>query len=95
MNDPIVPSAKPKVVIEEDLPAIWGTSPARVEDPVAPTAAFVDKSANPPTLVNSIESEGQEYPKWVKVHSSQKAAAVGSAPYKHGKPQQHCNHSSK
>ena len=30
-----------------------------------------------------------------KVHSSQKAAAVGSVPYKSGEPQCHCNCSSK
>ena len=59
------------------------------------TATLVDKLANPPTLANSMESEGQEYPTWVKVLSSQKAATIGSVPYTHRQPQWCCNHSSK
>ena len=94
-NDPIILLAKLKAMIEEDLPAIWGTSPDRVEDPVAPTATSMDKSADPPTLVTIMESEGQEYSKWVNVHSSQKVAVAGSAPYKHEEPLWHHNCSSK
>ena len=64
-------------MIEEDLPAACGTSPARLEDLVAPTAASLDKLTNPLTLANSMESEGQEYPKWVKVHSYLKGSCCG------------------
>ena len=69
-NDTTILLAKPKARIEKDLPAAQGASPARFEDLVAPTAALVDKLASPPTLANSMVSKGQEYLKWVKVHSS-------------------------
>ena len=95
VNDTTVPSAEPKARIEKDLSATWGASPARMEDLVAPTATWVDKLAGPPTLANSMVSKGQEYLKWVKVHSSQKVAAVGSVSYKPGEPQRCHNHSSK
>ena len=94
-NDTNILLAKPKARIEEDLSATHGTSPARPEDPVALAAASVDKLANLPTLANNTESEGQEYPKWVKVHSSQKVATVGSVPYQPREPWQHHNCSSK
>ena len=51
--------------------------------------------AGPPTPASHTVREGQEYPQWIKVHSSQKAAAVGSVPYKSGGPWQHHNCSSK
>ena len=95
VNDTTVPSAEPEARIEKDLPANQGASPARLEDPVALSATLVDTLAGPPTVANSMVSEGQEYPKWVKVHSSQKAAAVESVSYKPGEPWWQHNHSSK
>ena len=94
-KDTIVPLAEPEARIEKDLSAAWGASPARLEDLVAPTTTLVDKSASPPTLANSTVSKGQEYLEWVKVHSSQKVATVGSVSYKPRGPWQHCNCSSK
>ena len=95
VNDTTIPLAKPEARIEKDLPAAKGASPARLEDLVAPTTALLDELASPSTLANSMVSEGQEYLKWIKVHSSQKVAAVGSVPYKSTELWQHCNHSSK
>ena len=40
-------------------------------------------------------NEGKEYPKWIKVHSSQKSATVGSIPYNPRESQQHHNYSSR
>ena len=57
-DDTTIPLAEPKAMIKEDLPATEGTSPARLEDPVAPTASSMDKLANPPTSADSIESKG-------------------------------------
>ena len=94
-DDTTILSAKPKARIKKDLPATRGASPARLEDLVVPTTTFMDNLVHPPILANRTDCEGQECPKWVKVHSSQKVAAVGSVPYKPGEPQQHCNHSSK
>ena len=75
-NGTTVPLAEPKAGIEKDLPATQGASPARLEDLVAPATALLDELADPPTLANSTESKGLEYPKWVMVHSSQKVATV-------------------
>ena len=86
MNDTTIPLAESEAGIEKDLLATQGASPARLEDPVAPTSTLVDKLADPSTLANSTESEGEEYPKWIKVHSSQKVAAVGSVSCK---PREH------
>ena len=94
-DDTTVLSAEPEAGIQKDLPATQGASPARLEDLVAPTAILVDKLAGPSTLASSTVSKGQEFPKWIKVHSSQKAAAVGSVPYKSREPQWHHNCSSK
>ena len=58
-DDATILLAKPKAMMKEDLPAAQGTSPTRLEDPVAPTATSVDKLANPSTPANSTESEGQ------------------------------------
>ena len=81
VDDPTVPSAVPKAVIREDLSAAWSASPVRMwEDLVALTAAWADQLTNPPTLASSMGNEWKEYPKWIKVHSSHKAAAVGSIP---------------
>ena len=85
-NDTTVPLAEPEAMIEKDWPVTQGARPARLEDPFAPTATLVDKLASPLTLANSMLSKGQEYPKWVKVHSSQKAATVGSYPTNLGNP---------
>ena len=93
-DDTTVPVAKSNTGIQKDLPATWGASPARLEDPVVPTAILVDKLAGPPTLAICMV-RGQEYLQWIKVHSSQKAATVGSVPYKSGGPWQHCSCSSK
>ena len=86
VNDTTVPLAKPKARIKKALLATWGASPARLEDPVNPTTTLVDKLACPPTLASSTVGEGQEYLKWLKVHSSQKVTAVGSVPYKPREP---------
>ena len=94
-DDTTVLAAKPDAGIQKDLPATWGASPARLEDPVAPTAVLMDKLAGPPTPANHMAREGQEYLQWIKVHSSQKVAAVGSVPYKSGEPQWYHNCSSK
>ena len=94
-DDTTVPLAKPKAGIQKDLPATQGASPVKLEDPVAPTAILVDKLAGPTPLACSMVSKGQEYPQWIKVHSSQKVTAVGSVPYKPREPWQPYNHSSK
>ena len=88
-DDTMVPAAKPSTKIQKDLPAAWGASPAKLEDPVAPTTIPVDKLASPPTPASHTIKERQEYLWLVKVHSSQKTAAVGSAPDKHREPGQH------
>ena len=95
VDNTTVLAAKSDARIQKDLPAAWGASPARLEDPVAPTAILVDKLAGPPTLASGMVREGQEYMQWIKVHSSQKAAAVGSVPYKSGGPWWHHYCSSK
>ena len=46
----------------------------------------MDKLDGPPTLASHTVRERQEYPQWIKVHSSQKMATVGSVPYKSGEP---------
>ena len=74
VDDTTVLAAKSDARIQKDLPVTQGVSPARLEDPVAPTAILVDKWASPPTLASSTVREGQEYLQWIKVHSSQKAA---------------------
>ena len=79
---------KPDARIQKDLPATWGASPARLKDLVAPTTILVDKLAGPPTLASHTVREGQGYLQWIKVHSSQKVAAVGSLPYKSREPWQ-------
>ena len=80
-DDPTVPSAIPETEVREDLSATWSTSLVKLgEDLVALTAVLADQLANPPTLVSSMGNEGKEYPKWIKVHSSHQAAAVGSIP---------------
>ena len=89
------PVAKSNARIQKDLLAAWGASPVKLEDMVTPTTISVDKLASPPTPASCTAKERQEYLQWVKVHSSQKAVTVASAPYKHGEPQQHCNCSSK
>ena len=88
------PAAKHNTRIQKDLLATQGGSPVKLEDPVTPTTILVDKLAGPPTLASHTAKERQEHLQWVKIHSSQKAAAVGSAPYKHGEHQWHCHHSS-
>ena len=90
-----VPAAKPDTRIQKDLPATHGASPARLEDLVAPTTILVDMLAGSPTPASHTVREGQEYLEWIKVHSLQKAATVGSVPYKSGGPQWHHNCSSK
>ena len=95
VDDTTVPVAEPNAKIQKDLPATWGTSPANLEDLVAPTVVSVDKLACPPTLPSHMVKEIQEYLQWIQVYSSQKASTVGSVPYKSGEPQQCHNHSSK
>ena len=95
VDDTTVPAAKSDARIMKDLPAAWGASPARLADLVAPTAIFVDRVAGPPTLACHTIREGQEYLQWIKVHSSQKVAAVGSVPYQSRGPWWCCNCSSK
>ena len=94
-DDTTVPVAKPDARIQKDLAATWGASPTKLEDLVAPTAILVDKLASPPTLASCTVRARQEYLQWIRVHSSQKAAIVGSVPYKSGELWQYCNHSSK
>ena len=51
-DDPTAPSAIPEAEIREDPSATWSTSPAKSgEDLVAPTTAWADQLANPPTPV--------------------------------------------
>ena len=69
-DDTTVPVAKPNAKIQKDLPATQGASPAKLEDPVAPTAIPVDKLASPPTPASCTVKERREYLQWVKVHSS-------------------------
>ena len=52
VDETTVPVAKPNARIHKDLPATQGASPARLEDPVAPTTILVDTLAGPPTLAS-------------------------------------------
>ena len=84
-DDHTIPPAIPEAEIEEDLPATQSTSPAKFrEDSVALTAILADQQADPPTLDSSMGIEGKEYLEWIKVHSSCKAAAMGSTPHNPG-----------
>ena len=90
-----VPLAKPNTETDKDLLTAQAASPAKLENQVVPTARLVDKLASPPTQAGCMVKARQEYPQWIKVHSSQKAAAVGGAPYKSGEPGWHYNCSSR
>ena len=94
-DDTIVLAAKPNAWIQKDLAAAPGASSTELEDPVASNTVSVDMLASPPTLASHTVRERQEYPRWIKVHSSQKSATVGSVPYKSRETRWHCNHSSK
>ena len=89
------PVAEPDVEIQKDLLTAWGASPAELEDQVTPNAMSVDKLAGLPTPTSHMVRERQEYPQWIKVHSSLKVAAVGGTPSKSGEPRWHHNCSSK
>ena len=79
VDNPTVPSAIPGPDIREDLSATQSSSPARLgKDSVALTIAWADQLTIPPTPSSSMGNEGKEYLKWIKVHSSHKATAVGS-----------------
>ena len=95
VDDTTVAVAKPNTEIQKDLPIAQGDSPAESENLVTPTAASVDKLAGPPTPASHMVRERQEYSQCIKVHSSQKVAAVWGAPCKSGEPGWHCNCSSK
>ena len=95
VDDTTVMATKPDVQTQKDLPATQGASPTKLEDTAAPTVVSVDKLAGPPTPASHMVKESQEHLQWIQVHSSQKAATVGSVPYKSWEPQWHCNCSSK
>ena len=95
MDNITVPVAEPDAKIQKDLMTTWGASPAELEDQVAPTNVTVDKLAGPPTPAGHMVRKRQEYPQWIKVHSSQKAAAVGGTSSKSRELRWHRNHSSK
>ena len=95
VEDTTVPLAEPNTKTQKDLPTSWAASPAKLENQVTPTVRSVDKLAGPPTPSGHTVKERQEYPQWMKVHSSQKVAAMGVAPYKSGEWKQHHDHSSK
>ena len=42
-DDTTVLAAEPNARVQKDLPATWGASPTKLEDPVAPTMVLVDK----------------------------------------------------
>ena len=91
VDDTTVLVTEPDAEIQKDLPATWGAGPTKLEAIAAPTGGLVDKLANPPTLASHTVKERQEYPQWIQVNSSQKAAAVESVPYKSGEAQWFCN----
>ena len=92
-DDTAVLATEPNTEIQKDLPATW--CPVKLEATAAPTVVLVDKLTNPPTLASHRVKERQEYLQLIQVHSSQKAATVGSVPYKSEEAQRLCNHSSK
>ena len=94
-DDTTVLVTKPDAKIQKDLPATWGARATKLETTAAPNMVSVDKLAGPPTPATYIVKERQEYPQWIQVHSYQKAATVGSAPYKSGDAWWYYNHSSK
>ena len=79
-DDTTVPMAKPDTKIKKDLPTAWGASHAELEDQVTPTTMLVDKLAGPPNPASHRVRERQQYPQWIKVHSSLKVATVGGNP---------------